>query len=292
MKLGVFADLHWSVAPKMPAGFHAPYDFDGLAARCVATVETLVAHGCELLVVAGDLTHDGDAASCEAALACVMSASPVPVAVVEGNHDVLLDGTLLARRTVVRDGWRRAAALADEQLVALRAVGVERGDRWARERGIGSPPGPAPAHCLATVVVSHFPLVPHAERLADAGLPLPGELAERDELLRLLVADLMPTVVLSGHVHVRDAIGHGNVLQLCVSSLVEAPHEAAVVELDPFREVVHCRRIGSGGAAAAARNAEPWLSAFPEERWAFADGSWTRIEIGAAPRRVLAEVAR
>jgi len=284
VRLGVLADLHWSASPGVSAHWHAPYDFDGLAARCAATVDALVAHGCDLLVVAGDLTHEGDQASCTAALDCVLSVSPIPVAVVEGNHDVPLDHALVPRRTDVRDGWRRAEAVADEHLVALGAVGLGRDGGWARDRG----PGPAPGHCLATVVVSHFPLVPHAERLADAGLPWPGELADRDLLLGQLAATCTPTVVISGHVHVRDATRHGSVLQVYVPALVERPHEAAVVDVDPFGGVVRCTRIGSGDAVAR-RGAEPWLLAPADEQWAFAGRSWIRDEVGAARRPVLAE---
>ena len=270
MKLGVLTDLHWSVAPYASARWHAPYDFDGLAARCAATVEALVAHGCELLVIAGDLTHDGDEASCEAALDCILRAAPVPVAVVEGTHDVLLDRTLVPRRADVREGWRRAQALAARELVALRPVGGSAADG------------------VATVVVSHFPLVAHAARLAGAGLPFPGELADRGALLERLVATRSPTIVLSGHVHVRDTVCHDNVLQICVPALVERPYEAAVVEVDPLGETVRCTRIGSGGAAAG-RGAEPWLLAPTDERWAFAAGSWTRREVGAGRDRVLVE---
>lgn len=287
MKLGAIADLHWSVSPDASARWHAPYDFDGLAARCAATVDALAARGCDLLVIAGDLTHDGDEASCEAALDCIMSISPIPVAVVEGNHDVRLDRALVARRTDVRDGWRRAEAEADEHLVALRAVGLGRDGRWARERG----PEPAAGHCLATVVISHFPLVPHADRLAAAGLPWPGELEDRGLLLEQLAATRTPSVVLSGHVHVRDATCHDSVLQICVPALVERPHEAAVVDVDPFGGVVTCTRIGSGGAAAS-RRAEPWLLASSEERWELADGSWIRREVGAARLPALAEAVR
>ncbi len=289
MKLGVLADLHWSVAPRGPERFHAPYAFEALADRCAAVVEAFVAHGCELLVVAGDLTHDGDAASCAAALDCLVRTSPIPVAAVEGNHDVLCDEALVPRQAAVRDGWRRAARLAGEQLVALRAVGVDRDGRWALDRGRTTIAAGLPA-----VVVSHFPLVPHAGRVAAAGLPFAGELAERDALLAQLLATRTPTVVLSGHLHVRDAICHGNVLQVCVSALVERPHEAAVVDVDPLGGAVRCTRIGSAARAAADRGAEPWLLAPADERWDFADGSWTRREadVEVALPRVLAEAVR
>lgn len=285
MRIGLLADLHWSAAPDLAASWHAPYDFGGLADRCAATVEALVAHSCDLLVLAGDLTHDGDEASCAAALDCVLGASPIPVAVVEGNHDVLRDRDLVPGRPEVRDGWRRADAAARERQLTLRPVGVGRDRRWARDRGLG----PVAADTRATVLVSHFPLVPHAERLAAAGLPHPGELADRGLLLELLGATRTPAVVLSGHVHVRDASAHDNVLQICVPALVERPYEAAVVEVDPLAQAVRCTRI-RGGAPAAARAAEPWLLAPSEERWTFADGSWTRHEAGAVRHHVLAEV--
>ncbi len=285
MKLGLLADLHWSVAPDAAARWHAPYDFDGIAARCAATVDALVAHGCDALVLAGDVTHGGDAVSCAAALDCVVGAATVPVAVVEGNHDVLLDADLVPSRPEVRAGWRRADAVARERRVTLRPVGVDPDRRWARDRGLG----PVAGDARATVLVSHFPLVPQAERLAGAGLPFPGELDDRGLLLELLGATRTPTVVLSGHVHVRDATVHGNVLQICVPALVERPYEAAVVEIDPLAPAVRCTRI-RGGAPVSARGAQPWLLAPVEERWSYADdGTWTRRAVGAPRRRVLAE---
>jgi predicted phosphodiesterase len=288
VRFGVLADLHWSVAPDAAAHWHAAYDFDGLAERCVATVEALAARGCDVLVIAGDLTHDGDRASCEAALDCILSSSPIPVTVVEGNHDVRLEPALVTRRADVRDGWRRAEALACEELLALRAAGLHCADRQGRDRApLGAAADVATADHLATVVVSHYPLVPHAERLGAAGLPFPGELANRALRLDLLAATRVPTVVLSGHVHVRDASCHGNVLQLCVPALVERPHEAAVVEVDPIGRVVRCTRVRGDGPAPA-RGTEPWLLTPPDERWAFADGSWARDGVGA-DRRVLAE---
>lgn len=288
MRIGLLADLHWRAASgaagQQSAGWHAPYDFARLAERCAATVATLAARGCELLVVAGDLTDEGDAASCAAALDCLLAASPIPVAVVAGNHDVGRDNELVPSRAAVREAWRRAAAVAEDQLVALRAVGVDGDGRGTRDGGERA------AHSLATVVVSHYPLVAHAERLAAAGLPFPGELADRAAQLERIEAPRVPTVVLSGHLHVRDAFAHGNVLQICVPALVEPPHEAAIVELDPFGEAVRCIRVGSGGDAAEHAR-EPWLLAPADEQWEFASGSWSRREV-AVPAEVLMEVAR
>ena len=283
MRIGVLSDLHWSVAPQAPAQWHAPYDFDGMEARCAATVEALVARGCEVLVVAGDVTHDGDRTSCDAALDCLLRVSPIPVAVVEGNHDVRLDRTLVPQRGDVRDAWRRARAVAHEELVALHAAGVDRDERWALGREADSAD-----HGLATVLVSHYPLVPHADRMAAAGLPWPGELDDRGPLFERIAATRIPTVVLSGHLHVRDASCQDAVLQICVPALVERPHEAAVVEVEPLGHAVRCMRIRSDGPAPA-RGAEPWLLAPADERWTFADGSWTRREIGADRPYVLAE---
>lgn len=283
MRIGVLSDLHWSVAPEAPARWHAPYDFDGMEARCTATVEALVARGCEVLVVAGDVTHDGDRASCEAALDCLLRISPIPVAVVEGNHDVRLDRALVPQRGDVRDAWRRARAVAHEELVALHAVGVDRDERWALDHAAGSAD-----HGLAAVLVSHYPLVPHADRLAATGLPWPGELDDRDLLFARLAATRIPTIVLSGHLHVRDASCQDAVLQICVPALVERPHEAAVVEVEPLGHAVRCMRIRSDGLAPA-RGAEPWLLAPADERWTFADGSWSRREVGADRPYVLAE---
>lgn len=264
MRFGVVADLHWSVAPERVERWHAPYDFAGLAERCDALVERFVEHGCELLVVAGDVTHDGDHASCDAALTCLLARSPIPLAVVPGNHDVALDPRLAEWRPV-SEAWRRAAAIADRELVTLRAVGLD------EERG--QLPRPHPADGFATVVVSHYPLVAHAERLEAAGLPSPGERADRALLRDRLADDGAPTVVLSGHLHTRDAQVDDNILQITVSALVEPPYEAAVVDVDPLRELVRCTRVASGGAPAEAGE-EPWLLAPAEQTWQLAGGRW------------------
>lgn len=278
MKLGVLADLHWSCAPTAAARWHVPYDFDGLAARCVATVDALAARGCELLVIAGDLTHEGDVESCDAAMDCILRASPIPVVVVEGNHDVVRDPNLIPRREDVRDAWRHAEAIAAESLVALCAVGLDCDAGWAPDRG----PSLVADDSLWTVVVSHFPLVSHTDRLTAAGLACPGELTDRDVVLELLAATRLPTVVLSGHVHARDTTAHENVLQVSVSALVERPHDAVVVEVDPLGGTVRCTGIGSP-------NAERWLLAPSDERWDFADGSWSRLVVESASRHALSE---
>lgn len=284
MKLGVLADLHWSVSPDAAGHWHVPYDFDALAMRCTAAIGALTAQGCEVLVVAGDLTHEGDEASCEAALDCVLSRTPVPVAVVAGNHDVLLDPDLVSDRCDVREAWRSAVAAANGNLVALRAVGVGPDATPSRDGGVD----PVAGDGLATVVISHYPLVSGADRLAAAGLPAPGELAGRGLVLDLLTATRTPTVVLSGHVHARDAVRHENVLQISVPALIEPPHEGAVVDVDPVAGTVRCSRVG-GSAAPEGGDAMPWLLAPADERWQFASGSWTRLEGHAAQVPVLAE---
>lgn len=269
MRLGVISDLHWTEADGAAAHWHADYDFAGLTARCAAAVEDLVARGCDLLVVAGDLTHDGDEPSCDAALARVLSLSPIPVAVVEGNHDMLLDPDLVLRREDVRADWRAATALAADHGIALGAVRLGRPADRALERAslpvVGAPD--------CTLVVSHYPLLPHTRRLAAAGLPCPGELDDRSAVLADLRAGDGPVVVVSGHVHVRDASSDGDVLQLCVPALVEPPHEAAVIDVDPVAGTVRCERILGAGARTDARPA-PWLLAPGAERWHLVDGAW------------------
>lgn len=71
-----------------------------------------------------------------------------------------------------------------------------------------------------------------------------------------------PVIVLTGHLHVRAHAIAGNVLQLNMASLAEAPHDASVVTVETHEDAVAVRRTchrvldGDDGDEAAAFAAE------------------------------------
>ena len=73
-------------------------------------------------------------------------------------------------------------------------------------------------------------------------------------------------VVLSGHIHAREAHAEGKVLQLSAGDLIEPPHEIAIVDVEPG---LVRRRVSLLGPRVTPR--DPVLAP-PDEAWAFADG--------------------
>jgi hypothetical protein len=120
---------------------------------------------------------------------------------------VVLGGVRLAGIHVAPGGWFGARAVAPPDV-----------DAWGDE---------------PTVLLSHFPLLSHAQRLADRGMPYPGDLLGRAEIAVRLKARAASTVVLSGHIHARDTLADGALLQLTQAAFVEAPYECSVVEIEP-----------------------------------------------------------
>ena len=107
----------------------------------------------------------------------------------------------------------------------------------------------------------------------------PGEQAAA-----LLQARVGPTIVLAGHIHVRDAHAEGRILQLVQAALVEPPFEAAVLDV--------C--AGGRGGVLVARRArrtsdrrgeyEPALVEAVGS-WRFENGCWTNASADTSALR-------
>lgn len=285
LRLGVLADLHASLDPAESGSWWNPYDFAGMLERVDDALAWFAGEGADAVALAGDLTHRGDGAALDALLARCIAASELPLRAVAGNHDVG-DGCASLADALVRtgaDAERFALAQpAGERRGGVRLAGVQVASsvNWLQAR-LAAPPdvpawGPEPV-----VLVSHYPLLSHALVLTEQGLAHPGDLVGRAAVAQALTARTAPTVVVSGHVHVRAVATDGSVLQLTQSALIEPPFDAALVELDINPDgVLHVtRRTRRAGTARAAY--EPELAAadgawrFDGVRWAPVPGSQT-----------------
>ena len=258
MRLGVVSDLHLTLDPGMEAAWHNAFDFAGLPGRIDAALAAFERAGADAVVVVGDVAHDGDEPSVRAALERLSARPDRPPLVVAGNHDCLERDDQLERcgaAMLTADG-------VDVAGLRLAGVPVARDDAgllgWTGARD-----------GRADVVVSHFPVLSRAERLAERGLAYSGDLTNRAELERHLAG--APVIVLSGHIHARETCARGNVLQLSAGALIEAPHEVAIVDVDRADAVRVRRRVHALGPAPA--GPDPVLA--PErEAWTFAAGGW------------------
>jgi hypothetical protein len=102
-----------------------------------------------------------------------------------------------------------------------------------------------------------------------------GDLINFSDTTTLLHQCIAPTLVLHGHLHVRDELAQGSMLQLSFSALIEPPHEMAILELvGNARELtVHRRNI----SIASYSTAQLPVLTKDETRWQLRDKVWREL---------------
>ena len=253
MRLGVVSDIHGSTDPDARGEWHGPYDFAALAERLDRARAAFRRARVDAVVVVGDVANTGDVASAKAVLDRLAAGLGRPLLVVAGNHDCderddMLTGLCDLLTTTEVDGERVAGVPIAHDGDGFRWTGV-------LER--------------APLVVSHYPVLSRARRLSERGLKYSGDLTNRGALERRMTRG-GPVVVLSGHIHAREAHAEGSVLQLSAGALIEPPHEIAIVDAEPGRVR---RRVSLLGPRVTPR--DPVLAP-ADESWAFTDGRWQR----------------
>ena len=261
--------------PGTRASWHNPYDFDGLPARIDAARKIFRQAGVDAMVVCGDVTHAGDEESARTALASLSVGPDCPVLVVAGNHD-LLDGDGRLERSLPPGCRMLRANPVERGAVRLAGVPIARDIENRAPRWTGD--GDLLEEGQATVVASHYPVISRAERLRALGLAYPRDLGNRADLCDR-VAGGEPAIVLSGHIHARESHARSRVLQLSAGALIEAPYEAAIVDVHVWRRFVLVRRRAQALGPPPA-GPDPVLAP-ANEAWVFAVGRWR----AAGPRR-------
>ena len=157
MRLGVLSDIHAVTDPSRREAWHNAYDFAGLEGRLRNARALFARERVELLVVLGDLAHDGDLASLRKVLGALGGGPPLRL--VGGNHD--------GARPTARLGEAGAAAA---ELPGWRAATVAGGVRVAGARVACQARGSLPPR--PTARACHLGRRPRA-----AGQPLPAPVA-------------------------------------------------------------------------------------------------------------------
>jgi predicted phosphodiesterase len=223
LRLGVLSDTHFAPGGSA-ASWHNPYDFGGVGDRVRNALQRFADEGVDGVVFAGDLTHRDDEESVAAGLEHLRLA-PGDLWLARGNHDSTLDrgpyGGSAEGERLAEDVRLAVVDLAtDDGGATFRSASRLPVDRWGGE---------------LAVVASHYPLISRAAEVSAVGLPYPGDLLGRAALLDALLARDAPSVVLSGHLHVRDSAADGPVLQLLFAAVVEYPFECSLLELGEGR---------------------------------------------------------
>lgn len=276
VKIGIVTDAHLNPGDGRRPSFHNPYRTEDAPELYRAALGACVEGGPGALALLGDLSHFGDAETLEWALA-EAAGTGLPVFAAPGNHDA----SGRAVRRVGAENVRLASPDGEAVSDGLRLAGlsVESEDRGFTCRPVGGPSVSAWGN-EAVVLLSHYPALSSEHRLLRAGLKYAGDLEDRDRVSRPLLGRRAPTVVLSGHLHVRDTSAEASVLQLGFAALVEPPFEVAYLDIEEEGGRVALRRRSVPVAPSGDGARLPVLSP-AREGWVIEAGAWGREE--AAP---------
>jgi hypothetical protein len=127
------------------------------------------------------------------------------------------------------------------------------------------------------LLLCHAPVHSRAEAAGEAALNYAGDVTNHLEVSAALGARTAPTVVLHGHLHLRDAVIAGASLQLGFASIVEPPFETASISIERNGDMldVHVKHIA---LAESAVERLPVLCE-AETRWQFAAGRWSELPV-------------
>ena len=245
MRIGVLSDLHREIAPVGSRWLNA-FATERLDEMTDDALEWFSSARIDLLLVLGDVIQIPDSRDLEHVFSRLTRADIAPLFAVNGNHDVRLgaDFAAIARAHGVGLLYEERFELEG---VEFSGVEIARGSKLPQYVGTACAAG---SEAGIVVVASHFPLLSEAARVAGAGIPYAGDLANRADLEAHYTADPRPKLVLSGHIHARCTTDEGSLLQFVVGAVIEPPYDATIVEIDPTALLVRrtSRRLGSVAA--------------------------------------------
>jgi calcineurin-like phosphoesterase family protein len=225
--LGILSDLHLVQDTSRRGLWQNPYDFAGVQDRCERALALFAERGVDAVVLVGDLSEDAELPMLRRALR--LAASDAPTFVVAGNHDGV---GRLQRALQAEPGTARPLGVRGRALGGVRLAGLPITRRAQLRWGSVRRPAIAEWDRGLTVFASHFPVLARERALRQAGLRHPGDLVDREAVEAALRPRRRPTLVLSGHLHVRDSVATGSILQMVFGAMVEPPFEAALLEVE------------------------------------------------------------
>ncbi len=276
MKLGVITDIHAHPAPdpNRRYAWHNPYPMHNAWIMYEAALSRLQSEGVDAIAILGDVTHVGDRPTQERVVERAAKAG-APVWLVAGNHDATERARTLSDAVAARGGavvtmpsGAGAFSFAGLRLSGVTVGSVNRGDSaFALETLPVTDWSDEPV-----LLLSHCALVDVRERFSANGLKHSANLDNHESVVAGLHQRVAPTLILSGHLHVRDEVAQGSTLQLLFAALIEAPHEAAILEIEAGPDSLTVSRRNIGIEPYQVERA-PILSA-ESTRWMWRENAW------------------
>lgn len=255
LRLGVITDLH-AVDGDAACRWHSRFDFEAVDRRLREACEHARLAGCEVLAVLGDLTHRAQRGRAVDVMGRIDQLG-LPTLVVAGNHD-FANGVSVALPVSCAPPPEIGVSF-----LALRCQPVS--------RGVFAGVLPPLRTDAVTIVLSHFPLLSFKTQVTRAGLKYAGDLLNQAALEDVVRAHAAPTVVLSGHLHIRATATQGSTIEFSMAPLIERPGEIGVVDIDLLRLTAERRGtlLDPGTSDHVVARLSP-----QQERWRFDDGRW------------------
>jgi hypothetical protein len=128
------------------------------------------------------------------------------------------------------------------------------------------------------IFLSHYPMVSFRERPEREGVYYgDNDLENLEQVQRPLLEREAPTIVVNGHMHMRDDCATDKLLQVSCASLTQPPFDLTILD---FKAMVNQVSVGVERIPVASLPDDIYLSAlFPARlRWVFESGAWYRVE--------------
>lgn len=269
MRIGILSDLHCELEPAGSRWINT-FEPEHLDRRTDEALAWFSEAQVDLVLLLGDTVQFANLSDLAHVFARLEAADVAPLATVNGNHDLRLEGEFAecAREHGIQLLYEEPLELAG---IAVAGVAISRGP--APPQYVGEPGGLGGDSGLV-VVASHFPILSEASRVAAAGLPYAGDLVNRADLEGQLRSDPRPKLVLSGHIHARTSANDGPLLQFTVGALIEPPFDSTIVEIDTTDLSVRRTARRRGEIAVT----DPVFAA-DDERWRRTDDGWERYAV-------------
>ncbi len=285
MRLGIVADAHLGPAGTTVPAFHVEYGNADTLTTYQLALRRCVREGADGLVLLGDLSHSGDEESLEAGVRTAAE-TELAVWVVTGNHDCFSreDALADAVQQVGAENVRLLTPDGEAGAESLRLAGFSvTSGSWGYAAGpTGRPDVSRWGDDECVVWVTHYPAVSFSGEVSAAGLVYGDDLEDLEEVTRPLLEREAPTVVVSGHVHVRATHVEGPVLQVSCAALIEPPLEVTFLEVESEGDRVEVRR--ESALLAPSLTVRPPAFSPPEQGWAFKASVWRSLGPGKAAK--------
>jgi predicted phosphodiesterase len=286
VKLGIIADPHLG-----PTGMSFPpvlgfpsrpleYERSDAMMRYRVALRRCIREEVDGVLLLGDLSWSGDRESLEVGIR-LAAKTRRRVWAVSGNHDCgeRVDALARAVRWVGADNVRLATLEGEAVGEELRIAGMSvASENWGYTARSGGRPDVSRWGDELVVWLSHYPMISFAEKASEADLYYgDNDLEDLGEAAQPLLERTGPTVVVSGHMHMRDACVVGEVLQISCAALTQPPFEVTFLDIEWEGARITVRRESVAVALFSDDARLPVLSPSRQE-WTFEGRMWRSLE--------------